>query len=572
MKKNILYTLLFCLCAGTLCCQEQSENEAKNFEHYKDAKFGLFIHWGLYSVPAGVWNGQEVPWLGEHIMRLEQIPVAQYETLAEDFNPVKFSADDYVDLAHKAGMKYLVITAKHHDGFAMFDSEVDGYNIVDATPYKRDIVAELASVCQETDMPFGVYYSQAQDWHHPNGVANTWDFPMNSDSSDYEKYVVEKALPQVKELTKNYGPLFLVWFDTPVGLSESQAKKLAMEVKHNQPETLVTDRIGFDLGSYAQMGDNAIPTQVKVDEYWETAATLNDTWGFKSSDNNWKNPHDLIFKLTDIVSKGGNYLLNIGPDGSGTIPQESVDILTTMGEWLDVNGEAIYETSHSPFYIDNVEWRCTQKRNTLYFHILDWNAEMEIKGLKSKVISATLLENNAKVNFEQNGDKLVFTLPKNPLNAYNNVIKVKIEDEKAEVFEGYEYSAHKDTVTLFSLEARYRGEGTYYDWDMQAATNLHANMYWYIYDMKPGNYRAEVEYACDDNDAGSKIIFASVKRYFAKKPITATDKVIEGTNGKFKTFALPDVEITEGFNMLGFAIEDKLSANAKISKITLYKK
>jgi alpha-L-fucosidase len=569
---TILLLLVACVNEEDTFLSSRNTNKEETLNQFKDGKFGLFIHWGLYAIPAGIWKGEEVPWIGEHIMRLAEIPVKEYEELATDFNPTQFNADEYASLAKDGGMKYLVITSKHHDGFAMFDSEADSFNIVDATPFKRDIIEELALACKKQELPFGLYYSQAQDWHHPQGVANNWDYPEKKSSQEYEPYIKNKSLPQVDEITSKYGPLFLMWFDTPKGFSEEQAQKMALKVQENQPGILVTDRIGFNMGSYSQMGDNAIPTQVKADRYWETPATLNDTWGFKKNDKNWKNPHDLIFKLTDIVSKGGNYLLNIGPDATGTIPQASIDILTTMGKWLKANGESIYGTSHSPFYVDNIDWRCTQKPKTLFFHIIKWSDNLVINGLKSKVVNATFLETGEKVNFIQEGSQLAFSLPDNPVNEYNSVIKVKIEEEVPEIDAGRDYLAQKDTVTLYALEARYRGEGTYYEWESNAATDLYAKLYWFIQNVKPGKYSAKAVYACDEKDAGSNIVFCPTNAYLSDKNQVITDYIIQNTNGEFKTFDLPDIKIADKTTMIAFALADEKSVKAKISHLILYRK
>lgn len=551
---------------------QRNTDQEISLQQFKDHKFGLFIHWGLYAIPAGVWNGEEVPWIGEHIMRLAKIPVKEYEKLADQFNPTAFNADAYAQLAKDAGMKYLVITAKHHDGFALFNSEADAYNMVAATPFQRDVIKELAIACKKQALPFGLYYSQAQDWHHPQGVANNWDYPEKTNSQEYEPYIQQKSIPQVDEITSKYGPLFLMWFDTPKGFSKEQAKRLAVKVKENQPGILVTDRIGFNMGAYQQMGDNAIPTQVKTDRYWETPATLNDTWGFKKNDTNWKKPKDLIYKLTDIASKGGNYLLNIGPDAKGNIPKASTEILNTMGTWLKANGESIYGTKHSPFYIDNIDWRCTQKSNTLYFHIIKWSDTLVINGLKSKVVDAQFLETEEKSNFTQTGSKLTFSLPKNAINPYNSVIKVRIEDEAPVLYSGYEYSTQKDTISLFALEARYRGEGTYYDWESNAATELSAKLYWFIQNVKPGTYSAKIVYACNKEDEGSSIVCMGTDAYLSDKNQVVTNHKIQNTNGTFQTFDLPDIEITNKTAMIAFALEDKKSINAKIARIILYHK
>ncbi|RME59073.1 MAG: alpha-L-fucosidase, partial [Caldilineae bacterium] len=335
---------------------------------WRDAKFGMFIHWGLYAIPAGIWKGQEIPGIGEWIMYRAQIPVAEYEQLAARFNPVQFDADAWVSLAKRAGQKYMVITSKHHDGFCLFKSAVTDYNMVDATPFKRDVIAELAEACRKQDMPLGFYYSQTQDWHHPDGDGNDWDF--DPADKDFAAYIEDYVKPQVRELLTNYGPVAIIWFDTPKGISLEQSRSLLELVHSIQPNCLVCGRLGNGLGDYASAGDNRIP-DARVDLDWETPATINDTWGFKVNDHNWKSTTDLLHKLVDIVSKGGNYLLNVGPTAEGVIPQPSVERLEAMGAWLAVNGASIYGTRPGP--IQGVAGlRSTQKDGRTYVHVLDW--------------------------------------------------------------------------------------------------------------------------------------------------------------------------------------------------------
>src|ERR1700739_506528 len=250
---------------------------------FKQAKYGLFIHWGLYSIPAGQWKGQTCLGLGEWIMNRCKIPVREYEQLARQFNPVKFNADDIVKLAQDAGMKYIVITSKHHDGFAMFGSKVSRYNVVDATPFHRDILKELSVACQKRGMPLGFYYSQSQDWHELGGAGNDWDFgpdlgPDKKELKDYEGYLRGKAEPQVRELLTNYGPVALIWFDTPRMMTPERAQRFAGILRTLQPKTLIDGRLGAS-GDYVSTGDNVIPNAAQK-EYWEAPATTNHTWGF----------------------------------------------------------------------------------------------------------------------------------------------------------------------------------------------------------------------------------------------------------------------------------------------------
>ena len=447
MKLRIAITLI----AGALALGQTHVPAAEPVNRERDArlawwheaKFGLFIHWGLYALPAGEWKGTYHDGIGEWIMFKARIPVAEYEQLAGRFNPVKYDAEAWAQLAEDAGMKYLIITAKHHDGFALYGSKADSFNIVDATPFKRDPMKELAAACAKRGIKFGFYYSQAQDWTAPGGAiwegrhengpvwAKTqWD-PRQE--GDFDAYLTRKAVPQVRELLTGYGPIAVVWFDTPLKvMSVERAGRFEQLVRELQPQCLISGRLGGQSQSdYASEGDNKIPNLARADA-WETPATLNDTWGFKKHDHNWKTPEDLTFKLVDIVSKGGNYLLNVGPDGDGVIPQPSQDMLRKVGAWLKVNGEAIYGAGRSPFggefgafsptkkdgkgqprFEPRQEWRCTTKPGKLYIHLFQWpGAKFELTGVKARITHAYLLADRAKrLNVSQADGKLTVALP-----------------------------------------------------------------------------------------------------------------------------------------------------------------
>lgn len=357
---------------------------------FKEAKYGLFIHWGLYSIPAGEWEGRRVPGIGEWIMHNAPIGVKTYEQFAGEFNPVDFDAEQWVTMAENAGMKYIVITSKHHDGFAMYHSTVSPYNIYDATPFHRDPIRELAETCARHNMKFGFYYSQSQDWHEPGGMGNTNDFgsdDLKDSSGAYDKYLKEKAIPQVAELMKNYGPVCLVWFDTPRVMTKERAQQFVDAVRNNQPACLIDGRLSTNIVSdYSSTGDNAIPNQSNATNYWETPATVNHTWGYRTDDVDWKAPGDIVFKLVDIASKGGNYLLNVGPTSKGVVPAECQSNLLAVGRWLRTYGEVVYGTGPSPFgqefgefspntkdhqgkpvFLPRNDWRCTTKPGKLYF-------------------------------------------------------------------------------------------------------------------------------------------------------------------------------------------------------------
>jgi alpha-L-fucosidase len=402
----------------------------KRIRWFREAKFGLFVHWGLYAIPAGEWKGEPIAGIGEWIMNRAKIPVREYEQLSARFNPVKFNAEEWVQLAVDAGMKYLVITSKHHDGFAMYGSKVSPYNVVEATPFKRDPLKELAAACARHKIRLGFYYSQAQDWHEPNGAGNNWDYGPD-EKKDFDQYLRDKAEPQVKEILTGYGPICLIWFDTPRLMTAERSQRFTDIVRTLQPDCLIDGRLGAT-GDYRSMGDNRIPPTV-IKEDWEVPATLNRTWGFKKDDNDWKPPSDLVYKLVDIVSKGGNYLLNVGPTAEGLIPQASQDNLRAVGRWLKVNGDAIYGAGPTPFgnelgaysetekdregkpaFKERKEWRCTTQPGRLYIHLFQWPGDnFELRGVKAKVKKAWFLSARKPkaVQFKQAGDTVSVSLP-----------------------------------------------------------------------------------------------------------------------------------------------------------------
>ncbi len=318
----------------------------ENKKWFKEAKFGMMVHFGLYSVLGGEYKNNRGGVNAEWIRAKCHIPKDEYVQLAKVFNPIFFDAEEWVKLAKDAGMQYIVVTSKHHEGFCLFKSEYDDFNSVDGTPFGRDIIGELAEACRKHDLKLGLYYSQELDWNEPNSGgylldkpqdyidwANTWDYPDNT-KKDFKQYFYSKAMTQVREILTNYGDLCLIWFDTPVMIPPEYSDELYALVRELQPHCLVNTRIGNGRGDYKSMGDNQIPDEYMTDILAETPATLNTSWGFKYYDNEWKDADEIIRLKEHLNSRGVNYLLNVGPDHLGRIPKPSVDILREVGRKL----------------------------------------------------------------------------------------------------------------------------------------------------------------------------------------------------------------------------------------------
>lgn len=360
---------------------------------FKEAKFGLFIHWGLYALLAGEYKGKRTEHIAEWIMNYLDIPAEEYEKLAKQFNPVDFDADAIVSKAKDWGMKYIVFTSKHHEGFAMYDSKCSDYNVVKATPYGKDVLRQLQKACEKYDMKLGLYYSQAQDWDDPNGLMQHHD----DSKKDYQYYLDHKVKPQLTELLTEYGDIALIWFDTPMSTTCEQSKSLVDLVKSLQPNCVVSGRIGNDLGDYITTADNFIP-RLPYDGDWEVPATLNDTWGFNRFDHNWKSADEILQLLLKINGRGGNYLVNIGPDALGNVPEESIAILEEIGSYVKRNHEALFGTKRLDYYAYEMDWaEFTQKDFKLYLHVLKKKNIIEILNVANQVKKAYIVENNMEL-------------------------------------------------------------------------------------------------------------------------------------------------------------------------------
>ena len=481
MIKIITYLLCFFLVMETLAqknqddlndkWQEMHESKQNALKAFNDAKFGMFIHWGIYSVPAGIWNGEKIAGIGEWIMYRAEIPRNEYRKLANVFNPVKFDAKEWVKTAKEAGMKYIVAMPKHHDGFAMYDSKVTTYDIIDATPFKRDPIQELYEECKKEGIRFGIYYSQFLDWmdggddgvsiynlSHPEEApktrpSNTWDIPLPS----FYEYLNDKSKPQMVELLEKLPDLQEIWYDYPAFTPKELSYEFYKLVYDRQPNCLINSRVGNGFGDFWIPGDNKIPAPDQLNEkiYWETPGTMNNTWGYKSYDDDWKSTEELLYWIVEIASKGGNYLLNVGPKADGTFPGESIQRLKEVGKWMKVNGEAIYgsdrwKTSREgPTQIDmaGTQYReehgfqadftaedlwFTKKGDNLYVISFVWpeNEKLVINSLneQDKIENIQLLGSDSKLKWSKNNDSVAVDLSGKKATTSNGyVLKVNLK-------------------------------------------------------------------------------------------------------------------------------------------------
>ena len=423
---------------------ETTAERDQRMKWWREARFGMFIHWGLYAVPAGEYKGKRSERIGEWIMEWANIPRADYEKFASQFNPVKFNAREWVRIAKGAGMKYIVITSKHHDGFALYNSRVSDYDVVDATPYHRDLIKALAAETKKQGLKFCFYYS-ILDWHHPSQYV---DAPGKDPTAGNrttkmrpggkEQYVTYMK-SQLRELITTYDPAVL-WFDGEWQdwWTEEDGQDLYRFVRALKPNIIINNRVGKGRQGMAGMNktdreysgdfgtpEQRIPTNGLPGVDWESCMTMNTTWGYKFYDDKWKTTETLVRNLIDVASKGGNYLLNVGPMSNGEIPQPSVERLAGVGKWMKVNGEAIYGTTASPFATQLAFGRATSKPGKVYLHVFDWPADgkLQIPALGKTVSSAYLLASpKSHLKFAEDSTGLTIQLPGKSLDPIATVI------------------------------------------------------------------------------------------------------------------------------------------------------
>jgi alpha-L-fucosidase len=421
-----------CLVLAACLVVPASAGRDARMDWWRQARFGMFIHWGLYAVPAGEWQGRTD--FGEWIRNNAKIPIDVYDQFRARFNPTAYDADAWVRMARSAGMKYIVITTKHHDGFALFDSKQGDFTVA-ATPFRRDIVKELVQACRRQGVRIGFYHS-IMDWHHPDYLPRRdWEKDRPATGADFERYVVYMKA-QLRELLTNYGPIDILWFDGQweSTWTASHGRDLYAYVRSLQPGIVINNRVGGKSGDFGTP-EQEIPATGQPGLDWETCMTMNGNWGYNRADKNFKPASVLVRNLVDIASKGGNFLLNVGPDAEGRFPAESVERLAAIGQWMNRHGESIYGTEASPFA--SLPWgRSTRKSlpgnvTRLYLHVFDWPADgrLVVGGLLNQPRHAFVLGEAGEraLPVERRPDGVAVSLPAKPPDTIDSVVVLDIE-------------------------------------------------------------------------------------------------------------------------------------------------
>lgn len=528
-------------------------------EWFAQDKYSMFIHWGLFSIPAGEWEGKTYYGISEWLMsgRVAGIPKEEYKKLASEFNPTAFDAKAIVQLAVDAGMKNIVITAKHHEGFAMYNSKSSTYDIEDATPFKRDPLKELAEACAAAGIGLGFYYSQMQDWYEQGSASIPWS--SEKQEGDFTEYFERKVIPQVTELLTEYGSIRTVWFDTPGDMTKAQSQKLVDLTRSLQPKAMINSRIGNGVGDFSTLGDHSL-SQVNHPGLWETIDTTNNSWGDAWYDKNWKSGTEILHRLISTVGRGGNYMLNIGPKGDGKVPDMAAKGLRRAGKWLAHSGETIYGAQGSPWGRAQSWGDITVKGNKLYLHVFDWpeNDQIHLAGLKNDISSARLLnsekpgvianllnEDQGKVSFSKQANGWTnFTLSMDKPDSLVPVIVVELKGQpEVDTTIGIDPSIKTTLNSVFATcdgctKKEIRWMQKFGDWHY--ADNL-LNWQdkgigeWQVDVANAGDYFFEVEYSADDVVDFSEWVFSFNGEELMLQALDTGERKNSKRQGKGKT-------------------------------------
>ena len=504
-------------------------NHDQRTQWWREAKFGMFIHWGIYSLPGGEWKGKKVSGYAEHLMRKEKISRNEYLDLAHQFNPVKFNAEEWILNAKKAGMKYFIITAKHHDGFAMYDSKVSDFSIARQTSFKRDPMAELAMAAKKHGIKFGFYYSHAFDWEQPDAPGNDWEYKNpGGDLNLYggrdwydlhpdllekaKKYVDEKAIPQIRELLKKYHPDIL-WFDTPQKLPLSENIRILKSIREIDSNVVVNGRLvrfaDSNFGDYKNTADR--PAEFyPVTGDWEAIPTTNESYGYHKFDSSHKPVSHFIRVLASAASRGGNLLMNIGPKGDGAFDDKDLTILSGIGKWMQKYGESIYGTGASPLPVQS--WGVsTLKENKLYLHVFNWpvDGKLYVGGLISPPKKAYLLTDTSKTYPLKSGSSADFyiVVPEKAPDSINSVVILEWEGKLVTHLSRL-FAPNSTLDRLLAFDAQQNGKGFGYGdgktnrYYVEGWKTKEQSLSWQFNTIRPGKYKIRIKYLAPAESAG----------------------------------------------------------------------
>jgi alpha-L-fucosidase len=461
--------------------KESLKTHEQRIQWWRDAKFGMFIHWGVYSLPGGEWKGKKVTGYAEHLMRKEKITRSEYLELAHQFNPVQFNAEEWVKYAKAAGMNYLIITAKHHDGFAMYDSKASDFNIMQQSAWKHDPMADLSAACKKYGVKFGFYYSHAFDWEHPDAPGNDWEYKNPGGDQNlfggrnwYDvhpellakavNYVNTKAIPQIKELLIKYHPDIL-WFDTPQKLPLSENIHILKAIRETDPNVVVNGRLvrgpnNLMMGDYKNTGDR--PAEfAPVTGDWEAIPTTNESYGYSKFDDSHKPVGFFIQLIAKAASRGGNLLMNIGPKGDGSFDTKDIFILKGIGKWIDQNRESIYNAKATPLPLQS--WGVsTMKKELVYLHVFNWplDGKLNVGGIKSNIGKAYMLadKNKKELRIDRlNATDISITVPVRAPDTANTVIVLETKGDLAT--DPIRFVSANMPARLLTFDASLEGKG-----------------------------------------------------------------------------------------------------------------
>ncbi|HEU5122458.1 MAG TPA: alpha-L-fucosidase [Verrucomicrobiae bacterium] len=533
--------------------RESMKTHDERIAWWREARFGMFVHWGVYSSLGNEYKGRRGGTYAEHIQRVLKIPIAEYRReVAGHFNPTNFNADEWIRTAKEAGMGYFIITSKHHDGFAMWPTKVNDYNVMDATPWHHDPMKDLRAACKKYGVKFGFYYSHAFDWGNENAPGNDWDF--NNPGGDKliggknwwetkpeflasaRKYVDEKSIPQLQELIRNYDP-DIFWFDTPSKLPESENYRILKAVREASPRVVINGRIVRDFGDYASTADR--PAEFSPhDGDWEGIPTTNESYGWNKFDDSHKPPAHFIQLLAKAVARGGNMLMNIGPMGDGRMDPKDVAILKSIGDWWKVNGESIRGCDRTPLPVQT--WgESTRQGDTLYLHVFDWpkDGTLVIGGLKSNVKNIRLLSASRAIPFSVKRlntlDVAINGMPAEAPDAADSVIAIECEGgviaDNARLLQP---SFATETLRVFDAQLHGKslrfGPGKVRDAHVTGWKKADDFISWPVRIDEPAEYEVELVYDAEPESAG-----ATFAVNFGSQSLTGKVR-----SGKIQTVAL----------------------------------